>query len=566
MKNEHFLLMKQNKNNQDQVSDFSEYKNKRKSENFELQNYEKFRPKKNKNIELSTQIYLKGAEKNLKSLLSSFLKDIEQEKQESNLLNNNSKNKFSQELNIFQKKKRKRNSIFYTNQNLGKMMGQDLKSESSKKIINKNSQNNNKIINININREKNNKTTISVKNSKKKDVNNINPLNNNNYNSSKEKIVLFKKNSKNKLKLLNSNIENDFQMRRSLHNRKNILNDSNISNEPSSKMEENDNLKSGINGSIIEKIFSSKKNILRGRKNSLNDSSHNTLINNDDSQNKEENSQKTKIFNFQNNNLSNIPILSGRREKLPKNKSIKKGRNFNQSELNGYESKISSQNNINENLNINNIQKNLFKESFNNNITNEESDKIMNKFTREENKINIVNNNIPLLRRNSPDSINEKSSPSSLIQKNKYDKELNLLKIANSNCSEEEKKFSKSLRHNLQFKSIQKMLKNSILLRPEDLKIHTKKNTKNNNPSSSSSVNLNYKKEKIKNKSIINIIKDKEGNLKKINKNNIKSENKSYENNKEIAIKEKKEELKNIISEKKIIIKKENEIKENSLK
>ena len=524
MKNEHFLLMKQNKNNQDQVSDFSEYKNKRKSENFELQNYEKFRPKKNKNIELSTQIYLKGAEKNLKSLLSSFLKDIEQEKQESNLLNNNSKNKFSQELNIFQKKKRKRYSIFYTNQNLGKMMGQDLKSESSKKIINKNSQNNNKIINININREKNNKTTISVKNSKKKDVNNINPLNNNNYNSSKEKIVLFKKNSKNKLKLLNSNIENDFQMRRSLHNRKNILNDSNISNEPSSKMEENDNLKSGINGSIIEKIFSSKKNILRGRKNSLNDSSHNTLINNDDSQNKEENSQKTKIFNFQNNNLSNIPILSGRREKLPKNKSIKKGRNFNQSELNGYESKISSQNNINENLNINNIQKNLFKESFNNNITNEESDKIMNKFTREENKINIVNNNIPLLRRNSPDSINEKSSPSSLIQKNKYDKELNLLKIANSNCSEEEKKFSKSLRHNIQFKSIQKMLKNSILLRPEDLKIHTKKNTKNNNPSSSSSVNLNYKKEKIKNKSIINIIKDKEGNLKKINKNNIKRE------------------------------------------
>ena len=78
MKNEPFLLMKQNENNNDDESDSSEDKNSKKDKKYKLKKYKKFRPKKNKNLELRTQIYLKGAENKVKSLLSLFRKDIEQ--------------------------------------------------------------------------------------------------------------------------------------------------------------------------------------------------------------------------------------------------------------------------------------------------------------------------------------------------------------------------------------------------------------------------------------------------------------------------------------------------------
>ena len=143
MKNKQFpfLLIEPNKNNIDEESDFSEDKKKR-NKKFELKKFEKFKPK-NTNILGNSKMNLEGAENQVKSLLSLFLKDIELENQNSDILNNNNniKNNFQKDNlgNKFKRKDIKRNSIAFSNFNFGKRISHDIKydSNSNKKLLNK---------------------------------------------------------------------------------------------------------------------------------------------------------------------------------------------------------------------------------------------------------------------------------------------------------------------------------------------------------------------------------------------------------------------------------------------
>ena len=198
MKNKQFpfLLIEPNKNNNiDEESDFSEDKKKR-NKKFELKKFEKFKPK-NTNILGNSKMNLEGAENQVKSLLSLFLKDIELENQNSDILNNNNniKNNFQKDNlgNKFKRKDIKRNSIAFSNFNFGKRISHDIKNDANKKLLNKDLITNNKK-----NNGKLNSGTVPYFeiNQHKKDGVNISQINKNiilNYSNNGENMVSPKK-------------------------------------------------------------------------------------------------------------------------------------------------------------------------------------------------------------------------------------------------------------------------------------------------------------------------------------------------------------------------------------
>ena len=116
-----FIIIEQNKSNQDNQDEDSDFSNKN-YKKMKLNKFEKFKPK-NVNSPKKNQ-NLKGAENNVKSLISVFLKDIEQEN--FSPPNNQDKtdkkivNKASNKELIAKKFKRtnlKRNSVSQTNTN-----------------------------------------------------------------------------------------------------------------------------------------------------------------------------------------------------------------------------------------------------------------------------------------------------------------------------------------------------------------------------------------------------------------------------------------------------------------
>ena len=579
MKNEQFqfLLINQNKNNQEEESDFSEDKKKR-NKKFELKKFEKFKPKNN-NL-LNSKMNLEGAENQVKSLLSIFLKDIEQENQNSDILNNNINNKGQKDYfgNKFKRRDIKRNSVAFSNFNFGKRISHDIKYDGNKKLLNKDS--------INESNKKNNKKLNSgivpylEINQYKKDGINISSINKKNiiinYSNFADNIVSPKKNkiSNNFLSLTSSNIESSSPKKKNIS--KNNTNSSNLLNDFSPSRKSRSHFISSITSSNIEKKPSTNKNKIR-KGSSLNDSNY-YLLNYNDSQKNSEKSVKRANSNFGQKSLSSF---AGGKNQI-KNNLVKNRKKSDLSDSNIFDNKPfmnkNSSNNINENSNRNNINKNInniFKHSINNNtIFSEGSEWNLYQESRDElNKDesnNIINNKDSLLTKQNSGEINtierKNTAGNSTKLKNKISNELDAYNRAGTNYSEEKKIKNKNkfFKQNKKLKSIKKILKNSIILRPEDMKINLKQKKSNKNLSSSSLVNK-IKKEKRKSRSGTNLLQINK-NLENLNKSDFGRKNRSSITNIKIKIpKEKKEKVKFKIPEKKTS-KKDLIQKEESLK
>ena len=567
MKNEEFpfLLIDQNKNNQDEEeSDFSEEKRKR-SKKFELQKFEKFKPK-NSNISDNDQMNLAGAESQLKSMLSLFLKDIEQENKKTDILNNNNFNinQKDNNLNKFKRKDIKRNSIAYSNFNFGKIINNDLKFDTNKKLLNKVSIKNHNKINK---KDKNfNSALFFPINNQKKEGINISLINNRS-NKNINQNTFSPKNSKNFQKSLSLNTSNNGSI--SPNKKNNIIqkstHGSNIWDQLSpGKKSKNKNISSINSLSIDNKISPKKNKISKGS--SLNDSNINLLLSIDYSQKSSDKNVKRAQSNIlQKANSRNISSFAGGINHIKNN--IIKHRNSKHSD------KI-EKNNLNENLNINDY-KNHFngklknQKNNNNTILSEESEWNLNQESKEEinkKESNNTKNNIyhfsSLKSLFETKNIEHKNSEINSIKINKkMSNELNLINRRGTNFSEEKKINinNKIFRHNKKLKSFKKILQNSIIIRPEELKLHLKTSNKKNKYSSSSSLGIKNKRQKRKNRSGINLLKinNKNMSFENLNKSDIAKKNKSSTSNIKIIIPKEKKEKKNKISDKKLNSQKE---------
>ena len=568
-----FLIIEQNKNDQDDESDFSENQKNKRSKKFELKNYEKFKPK-NSNAQENAQIYLEGAENKVKSMLSIFLKDIEQENQNIDGLNNKKFiNKISQKVvNKFKRNELKRNSVASTNLNFGKIIPKDIKSETSKKMLNKNLITNNfKNIN-NINNLNSGPSPFFQKNNQKKDIinkNSINKMNNYLINNNYKDFFSPKRNNNIKNKnSWNSSLKESSSSKRNfnINNRINS-DDSNIFSDSFSGRESKYQNKNNITNSIIDNNFEPKR-YKTGKKSSLKETKNNFIMPNDSKPKNEIKFKRTLSSYSQKQQFGNISSAASRNHiKNNLDKKVKKS--------------IKSDANINDNLNINNInnfKQKLFKEVNINNTFSESSQSIMNQDSREgltklESNNSINNNMIKSLSRKGKLTSNKNNQKSGMDNlKNKNNKELNILRRTSTNTSEDKNKYlgTKYLKNNFEFKSIKKRLKKSLILRPEELKSHFKLNNINlkfrsSNNSNSFLSNIS-KKEKRKSNSITTLIKiDKKNNklynLEKINRIDLGSKSKSSTHNIKVLIpKEKKDKKEKKNSDK--FSKKDKELKE----
>ena len=576
MKDENFpfLLIDKNKNSQDEEeSDFSEEKRK-KSKKFELKKFEKFRPK-NSNISDNDQMNLEGAESKIKSMLSLFIKDIEQENKKSDILNNNNnynKNQKDNNTNKFKRRDTKMNSIAYSILNFGKIISNDLKFDTNKKLLNKNS------IKINKNKKEKNSNSILFlpKKNQKKEGLNISRINNRSNKNVNQNIS--PENSKNFQKSLSLNTSNNGSISPNKKNNsiiKKSTHSSNIWDYASSDKKSKYKNISSINSFKIEKKLSPNKNkITKGS--SLNDSNINLLLSIDYVQKSSDKNVKRAQSNFlQNKNSRNISSFAGGRNHAKKNVVNNKNSNYSNQidDIDNIENKenkenksfinnnFSKSNNIDGNLNINNFKNHLNnklknQKNSNNTILSEESNWSLNQESREEinkkesnNNINNTNHFLSLKNSFETNNIEHINSAVDNSKNSKISSEINFVNRKGTNFSEEKKINinSKVFRHNKELKSFKKILKNSIILRPEELKLNLKTINKKNKYSSSTSLNIKIKREKRKNRSGINLLKINNKNFENLNKSDINKKSSSSTNNIKVIIP--KEKTKSKISE-----------------
>ena len=478
-----FLLVEQNNGNNEEESDFSDNNKK----NNKINKFEKFRPKNAPDMRKS-QIYLKGAESNLKSMLSVFLKDIEQEERVTDMADNNYIKKKTQKeviMSKFNRKDQKRNSVSSSKLNFGRGPKMD------------------KLKNYNLKNQTNNNNNLKRKSNNK--------INNFYFNNNLYKNEAINNKASNKLKNL-----------------------SNVTNLESDTSAAKKNKRIDSSAGILESMISSGNKM-----NSLNDSSNcNLLLPN-------ESKQKVNQFNNNSNTFlseSFSSISPGNKMNYMKNKLENKKKRSNITDEKNNMKNL----NINEHINNNNdISKRVLHNNTNkNNIINDL--KNFNDILLSEDSYNTMNSLDELNKQNSKSFNNELMKVMSfrstkemnkLKEKrrflnidgknnNKLNNEIGIIKHANTQTKEKRKnknefinrKFYKS---NLQLKSMKKKLKESLSLRPECMTSLNKKNKKK----SRSVLDLPF----------VNLKKSKL-NLEKINKKDLERKNRSSINNIKIII------------------------------
>ena len=135
------LLLEPNKSNKEDESDYDEkdYKNNGK---YKINKYEKFKPKNKYDLK-ETEKVIKGAENQIKSILSNFLKDIKSEKNNSDLaFKQISSLKNQNDLDNFSVRKKSITKILHktnTNKNNNRLKGNNSKKVNQKSNSNSNS-------------------------------------------------------------------------------------------------------------------------------------------------------------------------------------------------------------------------------------------------------------------------------------------------------------------------------------------------------------------------------------------------------------------------------------------
>ena len=512
MKNDQFpfLLIEENKNNQEENSDFSDKGSKRSKKKFELKQYEKFKPKNSNNLDKNI-LYLEGAENKVKSMLSLFLKDIQQENQNSDSPEFKKQvNKIGQKEFIsskFKRKEIKRNSValrfdpnkFNKVQNNKYMPPYRGHNSGNDLLFNISSNNLKKDI---FNKYDNNYSNIKLSNIKNKKH-----LNNNIEN------CLQKTNNKNNSKIVGSNIGNG-----ALQSKKYIKG------------------KGSFTDSFIGAILPFKKSNKNIKRDILNDSSSNyNLINSKDLKlNDENNNNKNDYKRIQTslatrNKNAKKSIHSNMIEQILNNNLPKKTRNSNQA---GMLIQSKDKNDDDTSLSLNNFINDSVNDS--------------NAFLKTKEEISItkptININYELTKKNTSDlnNINHKIS----ARNNSMKLNPEIKNIKRSNTDDKKKHHNpKFFKNNQEFKSIRKILKQSIILRSEDFPLNIKTNnnraSKKRKRSTRSNKSLaSYKSLKAnnKNKSDDNVLTVKKkqnkflsldnANLKNINKRRLSASNK----------------------------------------
>ena len=481
-----FLMLDQNKNNhdnQDEDLDFS----KKNYKNFKLEKFEKFKPKNGNSPKKGIQI-LKGAENKVKSMLSIFLKDIEQENESPEKVNKKFLPKISQK-DINTKKINlntlKRNSISHTNMQfdkpnynrLGFGLGNSL-------YFNRNHMNNN-IRNIN-----NEGSVVFDVNYKKKDlkINSSKKLNFSNKLNSKESLISIKKKNKKKYTELIENINSNLKSN----------NDSKNKNKSYYKRLKTYNREKSNIGKQLTIPHNYKNKIKRKNSNKTSVNHTHSLIK----------KNKSLFSNNINENLKineNIDISNIKEISTGSPKSIKKKNKF----------KNSNKKNIN----------NIFNESiaYNNSIISEGSECNLNQKSLEEiNRLSstTVNKNMKSLLSKKNLLLTNLSSKNSFVNNNEklrgnHHSEFKGIKRSSSTNFDKKLKLAskKHKRRNTKLRTIKKQLKKSLIIRPEEIELNSN-TVKNNKNFGGSCVNL----KKVKFFNSINNNKSKSGtNLIKIN-------------------------------------------------
>ena len=510
-----FIIIEQNKNNHDNQEDDSDFSDKNYKE-MKLNKFEKFKPK---NINSPKKQNLKGAENNVKSLISVFLKDIEQEN--FSPPNNQEKtdkrfmHKISNKDIIVKKFKRtnlKRNSISQTNTNF---------SQSSFSRLNFG-------MNSNLYFNRNN-------------VNNLRGINNN-----KEGSVVFNvtTNQKN-LGLGNNNNK--------IKNSSNSIINSNRGSEISSlrKIKAN-NKSSDINGSIeFTKVNEGKAkiktNFKRMKTYNFGKSKMGTILT-------VNHNIKTNLYNKRNSNRTDKNLIQSLLKKkdsminnLNINDTTKLNENYGSSQYSTVFQKKKSKKFKNSNKrNINNI----FNESvaYNNSIISEGSECNLNQKSIEEvNRISssTVNKKMAtLLSKKSPLEFTNETNKESILHNQKKSNincqsEVKGIKRSSTNFFDLDKKakFKRKMnRQNSQLKTIKKQLKNSLIIRPEEIEVkfgETRLKTKKKINNSSISLRKVKNKNSNKSKSGTSLFKVNANklNLDNLNKTEVDRKNRSCINN-----------------------------------
>ena len=493
-----FIIIEQNKSNQDNQDEDSDFSNKN-YKKMKLNKFEKFKPKniispkKNQN--------LKGAENNVKSLISVFLKDFEQENFSPPNNQDKTDKKATQKINNkdiiakknFKRNNIKRNSISQTNTNF---------SQSSFSRLNFG-------VNSNLYFNRNN-------------VNNLRGINNNKEGSVVFTVTTNQKNlglgnNNNKIKYTNNSISNSI-----------------IGSEISSLKKNKINHKSSdIKGSVeIIKIDEAKTkrkysfkrmktyNFGKSKMGTVLTVNHNIKNNLNDKRNS----------NRTDKNI--IPSLLKKKDSLINNLNIndtaKLNENYGSSKYSSLFQKKKSKKFKNSNKkNINNI----FNESvaYNNSIISEGSECNLNQKSIDEvNKISSSTVNkkmVSLLSKKAPFELTNVSNKESIVNNQKRSNkncqsEVKGIKRSTTNYFDMDKKAKfqrKVKRRNTRLKSIKKQLKNSLIIRPEEMegRIGRVKKKINN-----SSISLRKAKNNINNN------KSKSGtSLFKVNVNNLNLDN-----------------------------------------
>ena len=330
-----FLLIEPNKNNQDDEPDFLEEK--RKSKKFDLKKYEKFKPKISINNH-KKDLNLEGAENKVKSLLSIFLKDYQEEEKKNSLVidNNKYEKKMSQKdiiINKYKKINKKRNSAALLNLNFGHIH-LNKRINSNKNVLyninNINKQNTATALNINKNHHKKESLNKNMFKKMKNFFNNKTPDNEGSP---------LKNNTKNRMSYTSSNRGSGFLTIKSKLNKNKYIYDN---------INEND-LSPGLKNKIKQRISFNSNNL------------DNYLF------------QSKKNDNNLRNSLNNNLLMSN---DLRGNEEVKKRKYSNQSDFNSFEKKYFKKNNNNkyENINVNEKRESLYRienKNIKNNVLNE---------------------------------------------------------------------------------------------------------------------------------------------------------------------------------------------------
>ena len=515
MKNEQFpfLLMDQNKNNQNDDSDFSEKKSRRSKKSkkkFELNQYEKFKPK-NSNSNEKSSLYLEGAENKVKSLISIILKDMQQE----------GKNSDSSEIQKYMNKLgQKDSSPFKYKRREVKRNSVALKNDPNKL---KNYQINKNAIESNIFDSVKDLSLYNFKKDGNVGSNMKNIYENNHYNSKMTTKNKKHKNNRTNNKLVGTCIGNSsFQVKRNLKE------------------------KTSLSDSIIGTILPLKKINKNLKRTSLNDSSNYNLLNSRELKLNDDNNYKRVQTSFVSRNKKLKKMNSSRADEslnnINNNLSNKK-RKDNQNVI--FIQSYDKSDDTNQNLNY------FVNESINDSNANLKS--------KEEITITkpIANKNYEIIKKKYTSDSNNINCKTSTRNNNwKINSEINHLKRSNTDQKKKNQN-PKFFKNNLEFRTIKKLLKKTIILRPEDISLNLKNNMLKSskrrlksNRSSSKSFRSSIKSSKSskKSKSEINLLTVKNKpkyfpSLDNLNLKNISYKNKSSITNIQIKI---PNEIKNI--------------------